>query len=95
MKKQLLGIVIIVLTLSFGAVSALACKAAGLHKHVGPITSIDNNSGTFTILDAQTNKPISFTASKKLLNEAAKAKGNITVDFKSDDKGNLTAKEIQ
>lgn len=93
MKNRMLVPMIVASMLLLGSASALACSAAGPNKHVGPITSIDSKGGFFTILDAQTQQPISFTASKEILDKAAKTKGTVTVNFK-DDKGKLTAKDI-
>jgi len=73
---------------------AYACDGAGQNKHVGDVTKIDRNAGTFTIHDVQTNAPITFKASNEILNDAAKAKGQVLVGYEKS--GNaLRAKDIR
>jgi len=93
MKRLILAILMMAgLTIS-AVVPAQACTVAGPNKHVGQVLSVDNKAGTFTIMDAQTNAPISFTASTAILGEAAKATGAVMVSYiKSGDR--LVAKDI-
>ncbi len=93
MKKWIASVVLL-LCLSFsGGTPVLACSVAGPNKHVGQVMSVDKKAGTFTIMDAQTNAPISFTASAAILDEAAKATGTVMVSYEKI--GNrLVAKDI-
>jgi hypothetical protein len=43
----------------------------GPNRHVGVVTKIEPNAGTFTIIDAQTERNMTFTASKKILDVLA------------------------
>lgn len=73
---------------------AWACEGAGHNKHVGNVTKVDTKAGTFTILDLETNAPITFKASQEVLKEASHAKGQVLVGYeKSGDA--LKAKEIR
>jgi len=93
MKRWILTILMMAgLTVS-GIVPAHACTVAGPNKHVGQVMSVDNKAGTFTIMDAQTNAPISFTASVAILNEAAKATCAVMVSYIKSG-GQLVAKDI-
>ncbi len=91
MRKQPFIILMVVLVLF--ATPALACSVAGPNKHVGQVTAVNAKAGTFTILDAETRKPIVFTASDGLIKEAAKAKGSVMVGYKQTN-GMLVAKDI-
>lgn len=53
--------------LIIGAGPVLACDGLGENMHMGNIVSIDRGSNTFVILDAQSQKPIRFTAAKETL----------------------------
>ena len=73
---------------------AWACDGAGQNNHVGDVTKIAKTAGTITIHDVQTNAPITFKASKEILDHAAKAKGQVKVGYeKSGDA--LKANDIQ
>jgi len=52
-----------------GSSTSFACSSMGPNTHVGEITSIDNEAQTFTIRDAETNKPITFSADNKIMIE--------------------------
>jgi len=91
MKKQ--RFIILMLVLILFTTPALACSVAGPNKHVGQITAVDAKAGTFTILDAETRKPIVFTASAGLIKEAARAKGSVMVSYKQSN-GVLLARDI-
>jgi hypothetical protein len=91
MKKYIWpGLVALMLT---GAGQLWACSAAGPDKHVGPVTAVDQQAGTFTILDAEKRTPITFVASKQVLSHAAAAKGSVIVRFEQAD-GGLVAREV-
>jgi len=92
MKKSI-SVLLMGAALAFAG-GAWACDGAGQNKHVGEVTKIDKTAGTFTIHDVQTNAPITFKASKEILDHAAKAKGQVMVGYeKSGDA--LKAKDIQ
>ena len=44
-----------------------ACDSLGPDRHVGQVTQIDSQAGTFTILDAQTQGPMTFSALPEIL----------------------------
>jgi len=93
MKKHILAMIAAAgLTLSAMA-PAVACSVAGPNKHVGHVTAVNAGNGTFTIMDAETRKPIVFTASADILKDAAKAKGSVMVSYEQSD-GRLVAKDI-
>ncbi|MDQ6959632.1 MAG: hypothetical protein Q9M27_01275 [Mariprofundaceae bacterium] len=93
MKKRIWMILTIAgLTLP-GAIPVLACSVAGPHKHVGQVTAVNTGTGTFTIMDAETRKPIVFAASAGILKEAAKASGSVMVSYEQSN-GQLVAKDI-
>jgi len=70
---------------------ALACDAAGPNTHVGQVLSVDGNH--FTIRDAQTGGPISFTASQQLQGSLPAAGDSVTVKYSGDEK-DLIAESI-
>jgi len=92
-KKQILTIVVVAGLSIFATVPAFACSAAGPNKHVGQVTAVNTRAGTFTIMDAETRKPITFAASAGILNDAAKAKGSVMVSYEQSD-GKMVAKDI-
>ncbi len=93
MKKQILAMIALAgLTLSM-VMPAVACSVAGPNKHVGQVTSVNAGNGTFTIMDAETRKPIVFSASADILKDASKAKGAVMVSYKQSN-GQLVAKDI-
>jgi len=71
--------------------SAYACDAAGPNTHVGQVLSVDGNH--FTIRDAQTGGPISFTASDNMKGSLP-AQGDQVVIKYSGDENALTAQAI-
>lgn len=91
--KKFIPVLLMSAALGFTS-GAWACDGAGHNKHVGNVTKVDAKAGTFTILDMETNAPITFKASKEVLNEASNAKGQVVVGYeKSGDL--LQAKEIR
>lgn len=58
---------VLVVVISAVVVPSWACDAMGPNRHVGIVTKIEPNAGTFTIIDAQTERNMTFTASKKIL----------------------------
>ncbi|GMQ99555.1 MAG: hypothetical protein BMS9Abin18_0373 [Zetaproteobacteria bacterium] len=93
MKKQILTIVMVAGVVMFAATPTFACSTAGPNKHVGQVTAVNTKAGTFTIMDAETRKPITFAASAGILKDAAKAKGSVMVSYEQSD-GKMVAKDI-
>lgn len=62
---------VLVVVSSAVVVPSWACDAMGPNRHVGVVTKIEPNAGTFTIIDAQTERNMTFTASKKILDVLA------------------------
>jgi hypothetical protein len=62
---------VLVVVISAVVVPSWACDAMGPNRHVGVVTKIEPNAGTFTIIDAQTERNMTFTASKKILDVLA------------------------
>lgn len=54
-----------------GTSASFACSMMGPNTHVGEITAIDSEAQTFTIQDAETNKPITFNADSRIMLELA------------------------
>lgn len=74
--------------------TVLACSAMGANKHVGQVMTVDPKGGTFTIMDAQLQKPLTFSASKKVMDQIRQASGQIIVIFKQQ-KNKLIATGIE
>src|SRR3569833_704712 len=92
MKKSI-SVLLMGAALAFAG-GAWACDGAGQNKHVGEVTKIDKTAGTFSFHDVQTYAPITFMASKEILDHAAKAKNQKKKGYeKSGDA--LKAKDIQ
>jgi hypothetical protein len=63
-KRLLVGIIMSVICL---APAAFACEFAGPDTHVGQIKAIDLGQPSFTILDGQMKKPLTFLAAAEQL----------------------------
>jgi len=74
--------------------TAFACGGAGDHKHIGMVTAIDEQMKTFTIMDMELRKPITFSAVADILGKAASATSAVTVTYEEKD-GQLIAIEIE
>jgi len=61
---------------------ALACKAMGANKHVGVIQTINQDSKSFSIIDAETGKKITFDASSEII-EKIKVELRVIVTFRT------------
>ena len=81
MLKQLLSKSLLVGVIIVAPVIGWACDGAGPSTHVGMIHSVDAGSKTFTIIDAQTQKPIKFTANNEIIDGLKNAKGSIMVNY--------------
>lgn len=62
-----------------GSTTAWACKAAGPDTHVGMLQSVDAQAKSFTIIDAETRGPITFSADEAILNKLQGVNGRIGV----------------
>jgi hypothetical protein len=64
----------VVLTLIFAIYMvgpSSACDAMGPDRHLGVVQKINPERGTFTIIDAQMRKPLTFIADQETLNTLA------------------------
>jgi hypothetical protein len=82
MKMLLLAITIALgLFVSFAGV---ACGSPDSTTHVGPLMSIDKDTGQFTIRDMMLGTPLSFDADAKILLNLEGVEGTIQVDFEGE-----------
>lgn len=77
-RKQLIAAIVGAL-LAAGSTGAWACKAAGPDTHIGMLQSVDAQAKSFTIIDAETRGPITFSADEAILNSLQDVKGMIGV----------------
>jgi len=80
-KLHQLILSMMILMVAGGAVPAWACDALGPNRHIGVVTKIDPGAHSFTIIDAQRNKPMTFTAPKKIL-DALQLEQEFVVTFR-------------
>jgi hypothetical protein len=71
--------------------ATFACDAMGPSKHMGQLMTIDNEKNTFTIRDAQSQSPVTFTANSDILSGLKDASGSIMVNYEENDAGGLNA----
>lgn len=88
---RLLGSVILSVTLI--TFPAFACELAGPDTHVGEIKAIDLGQPSFTILDGQMKKPLTFLAAPEQLKGLSP--GQLVVVKYSKVGGQLRAEEIR
>jgi len=67
--------------LTLATTPALACSAAGPETHVGKLLGIDLSARTFTILDAETNQPVSFEANQSMMKQVQGRTGYLKVEY--------------
>ncbi len=67
--------------------SALACDAMGPSTHMGQLMSIDPDKATFTIRDAQSGGPITFSADADVLKALKAHTGSVMVNYEEDETG--------
>ncbi|MGD8639679.1 MAG: hypothetical protein PVF34_05285 [Gammaproteobacteria bacterium] len=85
-KSLLLG------TLLLAPLSIWACDAAGPSTHIGTVQSVDAAGKTFTIIDAQSQAPITFVANNEIIDGLKDAKGSVMVNYEEmEDSTNLKA----
>ncbi len=82
--KKILAACLIVTATTIPSVAALACSAAGPNTHVGNLLSVDADQGKFTIRDAETQQPLTFTASDAILALLKSSGGMVFVDYEQD-----------
>ena len=87
---RLLGSVILSVTLM--VLPVFACEFAGPDTHVGEIKAIDLTQPSFTILDGQMKKPLTFLAVPEQLKGLSL--GQMVMVRYSETKGQLKAEEI-
>jgi hypothetical protein len=80
MKHRTYAAVLLTAILAAPAV-VWACSAAGPNKHVGMLMNVDAATNTFTMLDAETNQPITFLADEAIIEGLSHANGMIHVNF--------------
>lgn len=80
---QLRHIALASLTLAAVAITnvALACDAMGSHTHMGMLMSIDPAHKTFTINDAQSGQPITFSAEAAIIDGLQGYTGSVMVNY--------------
>lgn len=71
--------------------TVLACDAMGPSAHMGQLMSVNAAQSTFTIRDAQSQSPITFTANDEIITGLKNASGSIMVKYEKEDDGNLNA----
>lgn len=79
----------------FASSATLACSAMGPNTHVGNITEIDRGDKTLTIMDAETQQPITFTVDNQLLLSLNSSSGQVVVRYRDGDNGELIATSVQ
>ncbi len=71
--------------------STLACDAMGPSTHMGQLMSIDPTNSTFTIRDAQSGDPITFTTDADVLKALKAHHGSVMVNYEENDEGSNKA----
>jgi hypothetical protein len=82
-RRYLVGVVAAIAILA-GPGAAWACSAAGDSTHIGMLTAVDVQAKSFTIIDAETSRPITFLSDDALLRDLKGAKGLIQVLYEED-----------
>lgn len=78
-----------------GSSAAFACDSMGPNVHAGTISSINNESQTFTIIDAETSKPITFNASKEIMLQLAAHSSEPVIVGYAEENGKLIAANVK
>jgi len=78
----------------FVPATALACSVAGPRTHVGTLTGTDPDNGTFSIIDAESRQPMTFSAQPDIIESLMGTQGVVSIDYqKSGD--DLTATDVR
>ena len=91
--KKLITVAVLSAFIALAASPVWACSMAGPNTHIGVITDVNTRANTFTMMDAETQHPITFVTTPELLKGISKNQ-QVTVTFQKTGK-NLTAKTIQ
>ncbi len=83
MMTKLMTVAALSACMTLGAGTAWSCSMAGPNTHIGPVTAVDAEANTFTVLDAETRQPITFVATPTLLKGIVKNQ-QVTVTFEKD-----------
>ncbi len=66
------------------ATGAWACSAVGANTHVGELLGVDAAAKSFTVLDAQTIRAITFLADQSILSRLVGVEGQVLVEFEAE-----------
>jgi hypothetical protein len=91
MTKRNTFAIALLFTSLFASSITLACDAMGKSAHMGQLMSVDATQKTFTIRDAQSQSPVTFTANNEILTGLKDASGSIMVNYEEKDGGGLNA----
>jgi hypothetical protein len=78
-----------------GSGMAFACDSMGPNVHAGTISAIDAKTQTFTIIDAETSKPITFKASKEIMLQLAAHNSDPVIVGYAKEGGTLIAANVK
>ncbi len=78
--------------LIFSSSTPWACGGEESGKHIGNVLKVQQSS--FTIRDAETNRPITFNASTEILNNIKSSNGRVVVNYEENEDGALKALSI-
>ncbi len=92
MKNMIVGLAFASFLAAAGAASA--CEMLGKNKHAGSLVAVDKEAMTYTILDAETKKEISFRASQQLLSMLSAGR-SVKVHYKETGDGQLETVALQ
>ncbi|HEB92882.1 MAG TPA: hypothetical protein ENI94_05345 [Gammaproteobacteria bacterium] len=84
-KTTLIGAV---LAAALFSANSPACDAMGPGAHMGQLMSVDPANNSFTIRDAQSGGPITFSADADILKALKNHSGSVKVDYEENDEGN-------
>lgn len=84
MKNKLLLAAAVMATALTTSSTIWACDAAGKSTHIGSLMNVNAEQQTFTIRDAQSRSPITFTANNDIIEGLKDAKGNVMVNYKEE-----------
>lgn len=90
-RKHILNSTLFV-ALLFSSNALFACGGEDSGKHIGTVSKVGASS--FTIRDLETNKPITFSASKNILDELKHSKRQVLVNYEKNAAGELNASHV-
>lgn len=91
MNKRIILTGALLLGALFGTSTAQACDAMGPSTHMGSLMSVDATKSTFTIRDAQSRNPITFSATQEIITGLKGFAGSLMVNYEENDGGGLDA----